>query len=208
VAPDGRHLYVTALGTQLPDNDGVYAFAIAEDGTLTQLGDRVPTGDGPGAAVPTPDGRIVYVSNFRSDDISVYQVEPTGQLREIAGSPFPSGGEGPAFGAVMLAPNHGPVASFSAYPRPAGQPTTVDASAATDDDGRIARYDWDFGDGTVMSAATARSTHRYRDAGTYRITLTVTDNEGCSTRFVSAGQSAFCTGSARAREVRTVVIGP
>lgn len=206
VAPDGRRLYVTALGGELPDSDGVYAFAIAEDGTLTQLGDRVPTGDGPGAAVSTPDGRIVYVSNFRSDDISVYRVEPTGGLREIPGSPFPSGGEGPAFGAVMVPPNHGPVASFSARPRPAGDPSGFDASTATDDDGRIARYEWDFGDGTVLAATTARSSHVYRHPGTYRVRLTVTDDEGCSTRYVSAGQSALCTGSARAVREQTVVI--
>jgi 6-phosphogluconolactonase (cycloisomerase 2 family) len=206
VAPDGRHLYVTALGTQMPDDDGVYAFAIADDGTLTQLGDRIPTGDGPGAAVSTPDGRIVYVSNFRSDDISVYRVTATGGLQEIAGSPFPSGGEGPAFGAVMLPPNHGPVASFSAHPRPAGEPSTFDAGASTDNDGSIAKYDWNFGDGTALSTANVRATHVYQHAGTYRVRLTVTDNEGCSTQYISAGQSALCTGSAQARYERTVVI--
>lgn len=206
VAPDGRHIYVTALGTQFPDQDGVYAFAVEADGALTQLGDRIPTGDGPGAATPTPDGRRVYISNFRSDDISAYDVLPSGRLRELAGSPFPSRGEGPAFGAVMVAPNQGPVASFSAMARPAGRATRFDASASADRDGRIVRYDWDFGDGTVRRDAGPRPEHVYRHAGSFEATVTVTDNEGCSTGFVSFGQSALCTGSALARFIRSVVI--
>jgi hypothetical protein len=216
VAPDGRHLYVTALGGQFPDQDGVWAFAIGDDGALTQLGERIPTGDGPGAATATPDGRHVYISNFRSDDISAYDVLPSGRLRELAGSPFPSGGEGPAFGAVMVPPDQGPEASFSATARPAGRATRFDASDSADRDGRIVRYDWDFGDGTVgmdtvgmdtvgMDAGPT-PTHTYRQPSTFEVTVTVTDNEGCSTEFVFAGQSPLCTGSALARATRTVVI--
>jgi 6-phosphogluconolactonase (cycloisomerase 2 family) len=206
VAPNGRHLYVTALGGEFPDQDGVWAFAIGADGALTRLGERIATGDGPGAATATPDGRHLYISNFRSDDISAFDVLPSGGLRKLAGSPFPSGGEGPAFGAVMVSPNQGPVASFSATVRPAGRATRFDASASADRDGRIVRYDWDFGDGTVGTDAGPTPAHTYRHPGTFEVTVTVTDNEGCSTEFVFAGQSPLCTGSALARATRTVVI--
>jgi PKD repeat protein len=133
-------------------------------------------------------------------------VLPSGRLRELAGSPFPSGGEGPAFGAVMVSPNQGPEASFSATVRPAGRATRFDASDSADRDGRIVRYDWDFGDGTVATNAGPTPTHTYRQPGTFEVTVTVTDNEGCSTEFVFAGQSPLCTGSALARATRTVVI--
>lgn len=206
VAPDSRHLYVSAVGSEHADQDGLWTFAIEADGALTRLGERVPTGDGPAAPIATPDGKRVYVSNFRSDDVSAYDVLPSGQLREIAGSPFPSQGEGPAFGAVMVAPNHGPVAAFSASTRAASQETRFDASASADHDGQVARYHWDFGDGTTQTDGGPTAAHVYQNSGAYTVTVTVTDNEGCSTRYVSTGQSALCTGSTQGRATRTVVI--
>jgi PKD repeat protein len=53
-----------------------------------------------------------------------------------------------------------------------------DGSASTDPDGTILRYAWDFGDGT--SGEGARPTHVYRQAGAYRVRLTVTDDSGTS----------------------------
>jgi PKD repeat protein len=73
--------------------------------------------------------------------------------------------------------NELPIASFMATP-PIGAETdtiTFDASASSDD-GWIASYDWDFGDRT--SGAGEIVQHIYSAAGTYAVTLTVTDNEG------------------------------
>src|SRR5690606_9167475 len=53
-----------------------------------------------------------------------------------------------------------------------------DASASTDD-GTIVRYDWAFGDGETATGRT--SWHTYYLAGTYQVTLTVTDDRGLST---------------------------
>ncbi len=55
---------------------------------------------------------------------------------------------------------------------------TVDAGASTDD-GAIASYSWVFGDGTTATGVTAA--HTYGLAGSYTITLTVTDNQGVVT---------------------------
>jgi len=51
-----------------------------------------------------------------------------------------------------------------------------DASSSVDTDGTIATYAWDFGDGTTGTGVTAD--HAYAAAGTYTVTLTVTDNRG------------------------------
>jgi len=59
-----------------------------------------------------------------------------------------------------------------------GIPVTFDGSGSTDPGGTIVSYDWDFGDtmvGTGMS-----TTHTYATAGTYMVTLTVTDDAGAT----------------------------
>ncbi|NIN65976.1 MAG: PKD domain-containing protein [Anaerolineae bacterium] len=78
---------------------------------------------------------------------------------------------------TSLAP---PVASFTFQPAEpiVGETVTFDASGSYDPDGRIVSYSWDFGDGTTGSGVTAA--HSYEAAGTYSVTLTVTDNDGLS----------------------------
>jgi len=56
----------------------------------------------------------------------------------------------------------------------AGLPITFDASASIDD-GWIASYDWDFGDGTTDSGIIV--SHIFAAVGTYTVSLTVTDND-------------------------------
>ncbi len=60
------------------------------------------------------------------------------------------------------------------------EPTDVDTIAfngsnSTDPDGAIVSYEWHFGDNTTGYGVNA--THRYPDNGTYRVTLTVTDDD-------------------------------
>jgi chitodextrinase len=74
-----------------------------------------------------------------------------------------------------------PTASFSLAPSPAtaGTPVGFDGSASRDPDGSIASYAWSFGDGT--SGAGIAPSHAYSAAGTYTITLTITDSGGVAT---------------------------
>jgi len=54
-----------------------------------------------------------------------------------------------------------------------GEDILFDASASFDAEGSITSYEWDFGDETTGSGATAM--HHYEERGLYTVTLTVTD---------------------------------
>lgn len=73
---------------------------------------------------------------------------------------------------------HPPSASFTLNPSMGDAPlqVTFDASGSSDSDGSITAYDWSFGDGQDASGVTASYT--YTSAGSYRVSLTVTDDSG------------------------------
>ncbi|HEY5548604.1 MAG TPA: PBP1A family penicillin-binding protein [Coriobacteriia bacterium] len=77
------------------------------------------------------------------------------------------------------AANKPPNASFEwSPPTPStGSPVRFDASASTDD-GTIAKWTWEFGDGTKDSSSGKVATHRFAAAGSYAVVLWVTDDRG------------------------------
>jgi PKD repeat protein len=72
--------------------------------------------------------------------------------------------------------NEAPLASFTAAPGVGDLEIRFDASASRDPDGIIDSYEWNFGDGATGTGETP--SHVYAAAGTYPISLTVTDNNG------------------------------
>ena len=76
---------------------------------------------------------------------------------------------------VVVSPpaNIPPIASFTYSCN--GLECDFDGSASTDSDGNIGTYEWYFGDGTYGSVAT--TSHTYAAAGSYTVTLEVTDDD-------------------------------
>ena len=85
---------------------------------------------------------------------------------------------------TVLEPFVPPTASFSAAPSVAAidEPVTFDASASFDPDGWLVSYLWDFRDTSLGAGMSA--VHRFQEAGTYAVTLTVVDDDGASSDHV------------------------
>lgn len=79
-----------------------------------------------------------------------------------------------ASGRTVSAPPAAPVARFAAAVD--GLKASVDGTASSDANGPIAGYAWNFGDGGTGTGV--KADHTYAAAGTYNVTLTVTDNTG------------------------------
>jgi PKD repeat protein len=73
-------------------------------------------------------------------------------------------------------PNTNPTASFSAPACTVGVACAF-TDASTDSDGTVGAWSWNFGDGTPLDT-NRNPSHTFGAAGTFQVTLTVTDNAG------------------------------
>lgn len=160
----------------------------------------VVTGDILNGLAVLPDGSAVYLTDDSEEGLRGI-LQPGNTLT----ASFPTG-ERPQ--AIAIAPNQPPEAAFSTSPASPAPEANVsfDASGSTDPDGEVTRYDWDFGDGNVAEDGGASPEHAYAEPGTYQVTLTTTDDEGCSTKFVFTGQTAHCNGSSIAQVTHSVTV--
>jgi YD repeat-containing protein len=85
---------------------------------------------------------------------------------------------------TVEAQNQPPAAALSIAPRPgtAGQPTTFDASNATDPDGNITAYRWDFTGNRTAERVTGSptTTYTYPQADSYVPSVTVVDDDNAT----------------------------
>lgn len=96
------------------------------------------------------------------------------------------------------------------YTGTAGVAVSLSGAGSTDPDGTIASWVWSFGDGTTGSGATVSKT--WSTAGTYTVSLTVTDNKGgtstaTTTATIAAASSCTFSGSVASGASASHVIG-
>jgi YVTN family beta-propeller protein len=189
ISPDGTMAYV---------NDGNAAEVFPVNLSTRSVGLPIPTGAGsyPYLITMTPDGKTVYTADYDAGSVT-----PISTATNTPGTPV-TVGTNPGQPAVV--PNQGPKAAFThrAHRRKA----SFNGSKSSDSDGKVAIYAWNFGDGSKKTTKSAKVSHTYRHAGHYHVTLTVTDNEGCSNQLVFTGQTAYCNGTKAAQVKHTVVI--
>ncbi|HOP92520.1 MAG TPA: glycoside hydrolase family 9 protein [Acetivibrio thermocellus] len=92
--------------------------------------------------------------------------------------------------------NQAPKAIFTFSPEdPVTDENVVfNASNSIDEDGTIAYYVWDFGDGYEGTSTTPTITYKYKNPGTYKVKLIVTDNQGASSSFTATIKVTSATG--------------
>ncbi|MDQ3264447.1 MAG: FG-GAP-like repeat-containing protein [Myxococcota bacterium] len=101
-----------------------------------------------------------------------------------------------------------PTASFTATPASGAAPVEVafDGAASSDPDGKVVRWEWYFGDGSMAIGPSVR--HAYAFGGTFTALLVVRDTQGgvgAATRAVTvSGAPAVCSNG----EVRSCYSGP
>jgi hypothetical protein len=132
----------------------------------------------------SPSGRVITRDTSAAD--LYHRVGPTQELYlvtdpepgtwtvELYGAQVQPTGEETTFAFVETPkPNADPVARFTSTRT--NRTLELDATGSTDSDGQVVRYLWEFGDGTFGTGA--QVSHTYREAGTYRVTLTVADDD-------------------------------
>jgi PKD repeat protein len=151
---------------------GVVGSMINFDGTASSDADGTIAlyawdfGDGGVASGPSPthsysvDGSFTVVLTVTDND-GLTSTDST------SASINPAGGNTPP-----VAQANGP------YSGTEGNAVQFSSNGSLDPDGSIATYAWDFGDGNT--SATANPSHTYVAAGTYNVSLTVTDDAGDS----------------------------
>jgi len=80
---------------------------------------------------------------------------------------------------IQINSNQAPIAKINADQTVKKAPLKVNFFAdCIDFDGKIVAYKWDFGDGTTSKEK--NTTHTYNEIGSYKVKLTVSDDEGSS----------------------------
>lgn len=184
VLADAKSFTLVVTNTNRAPQAVVDAYSVGEDGTLSLpapgvLGnDADPDGDALTAALVTDvshgtlslgaDGAITYTParDFNGVDSFTYKTRD-GSLDSA-----------PATVTITVTPVNDPPVANAGPDKSVknGTTTTFNGSGSTDVDGTIVSYSWNFGDGTTASGVSA--TKKYRKAGVYTVTLTVTDNLG------------------------------
>lgn len=133
-------------------------------------------GDGNSSAQANPSHSYTSVGNYNVT-LTVVDDKGASNSATTTASVTSDGNQSPSANA------NGP------YSATLGSSITFSSTGSFDPDGTIASYSWNFGDGN--SSNLANPSHTYSSAGSYTVSLTVTDNDGASN---SASTSASISG--------------
>ncbi len=149
--------------------DGTVDVAVQFDGSASSDPDGTIVsynwdfGDGAIGTGPTPTNTYTEAGAF---DVTLTVTDDAGETDSVSTTVT-----------IVAAANQPPVADPGGpYNGTVDVAVQFDGSASSDPDGAIASYSWDFGDGTTGTGATP--TKAYAEAGTFDVTLTVTDDAG------------------------------
>ena len=196
----GRQQPVRRGAAGPPSGNRLLQYTIEDDGALTAKDPASqPLGAGPHDLAITPDGRSLYVA---AGDLALFDLDASG----VATPKTPAAVDLVEANGVVVSPNQAPVASFEAVGAPAGSAVVFNAAGASDPDGSITRYDWDFGDGNTLQNGGPQVAHVFAQPGSYEVRLVVTDNEGASTLTTFTGTSVLGNGSPAAATSRVIQI--
>ena len=199
ISADGNSLYAAGAAGP-PSGNRLLQYTIEDDGALTAKDPASqPLGAGPHDLAITPDGRSLYVA---AGDLALFDLDLSG----VATPKTPAAVDLVEANGVVVSPNQAPVASFEAVGAPAGSAVVFNAAGASDPDGSITRYDWDFGDGNALQNGGPQVAHVFAQPGSYEVRLVVTDNEGASTLTTFTGTSVLGNGSPAAATSRVIQI--
>jgi DNA-binding beta-propeller fold protein YncE len=206
ISPNGDALYTTDA-----HSNTVSMFQIEGDGQLSPIEcmtTSCDTGTEPVGVAVSPNGQFLYAANVGSSTVSPFSIGLGGLLSPLSCvAPACSSGSGRSFNSLAISPDPGPTAEFTDTPAPAGSSSGFDGKASTaPPEESVARYDWSFGDGSSAQNAGPSPSHVYNAPGTYTVTLTVTDNLGCSDTPIFTGQTASCGGSSAAQKSEQIVV--
>jgi hypothetical protein len=200
--PDSRRLYVANAS-----GDTIAGWQVGPDGRLSPLPGSPYSSPDVARVVLSPDAKVLYAMTGaprRSGQVSSHTVHPDGGLTATGFPPLGTGLFWHDGSNAFLTPNQGPIAAVRTEGKDQGPTRTFSAAGSSDPDGRVVRYRWDFGDGTERTTRTPHVTHHYATAGRWTVTVTVTDDEGCSTELVYNGTTVECRGGTPARATQQV----
>ncbi len=166
---NGAYFSETLNGYEGVDTDDYYAIYLGAGDTITA------SMTGPGDAdfdlyLYDEDGNIVaYSEEYTSSETIVYSAPYEGYYYV---NPYAFEGSGPYTLSVNIGGGGSSVYANAGYDRSVGtgQSITFDGTGSS---GQITSYDWDFGDGS--SGTGSAPSHTYSAAGTYMVTLVVSD---------------------------------
>jgi DNA-binding beta-propeller fold protein YncE len=189
IDPDGRTAYVA-------DPHETDLMAIDLGNQPLQPPKLIDVGTNPEDVAITPDGGTAYVPTGRCwvQPIRLADGALLKTINVAGGCPR----------TVAITPDPAPIAELTVGPAVTGDATDFDASASSTPNGDIARYSWDFGDGTTATTTSPTTTHVYRAPGDYTASLTVTNTAGTSTTKVFTGQTMSRNGGPSAHHSRTI----